>query len=395
MQILTSQLDPVRAASGTWQQQMKWAVRDAKSLRNALGLPEDLKTSEIAAKQFPVFVPLPFLQRIEPKNTADPLLRQVLPVPQEEESPVEFVEDPLDEANATLSPGLLQKYESRVLMVTTGACAIHCRYCFRRNFPYDESPISADQWKPAIDQISADPNIDEVILSGGDPLTLVDQKLAELVGQIDAIPHIKRLRIHTRLPIMIPQRITADLVQILAEFSGQSVVVVHSNHANEFDGQVDSAIAKLKTAGVLVLNQSVLLKGVNDNAQTLVSLSHRLLDAGILPYYLHQIDRIQGVSHFEVPRERGLEIIAQMRAKLPGYAVPRYVKEEPGEPNKTVWGLTIEFLKLPAKKTFTAAESLQTKLQHRGDQAVQMILGCFGRRFAARRPDGPRSRGAN
>lgn len=337
MSILPSQLDPVRAASGTWQQQMKWAIRDTESLRSVLQLPDDLKTSKKAAEQFPVFVPLPYLRRIELQNPADPLLRQVLPLLQEEETTAGFGEDPLDEANATLRPGLLQKYDSRVLLVTTGACAIHCRYCFRRNFPYSQSPATVDQWQPAIDQIAAAPDVDEVILSGGDPLTLVDEKLATLTAQIASIPHIKRLRIHTRLPIMIPQRITDGLTRLLSEFSGQAIVVVHSNHANEFDPAVDAAIKKLKAAGVLVLNQSVLLKGVNDNADSLISLSQRLLDAGILPYYLHQLDRVQGVAHFEVPRKRGMELIAAMRAKLPGYAVPRYVKEEPGQPNKTVW----------------------------------------------------------
>jgi EF-P beta-lysylation protein EpmB len=337
MPILTSQLDPVRAASGTWQQQMKWAIRDIKSLRSALKLPPEVKTSQPAAQQFPVFVPLPFLNRIEPQNAADPLLRQVLPLIQEEESPPGFGNDPLEESSATLSPGLLQKYDSRVLLVTTGACAIHCRYCFRRSFPYSDSPSSAEQWQPAIDQIAADPKIDEVILSGGDPLTMVDEKLTALVGQIQSIPHIKRLRIHTRLPIMIPQRITDCLTETLSNFSGQTVVVLHSNHANEFDANVDSAIAKLKATGSIVLNQSVLLRGVNDSIQALVSLSHRLLDSGVLPYYLHQLDRVQGVAHFEVPRERGMELITQMRASLPGYAVPRYVKEEPGHPNKTVW----------------------------------------------------------
>lgn len=337
MQILTSQLDPVRAASGTWQQQMKWAIRDIKSLRSSLKLPQEVETSLKAAQQFPVFVPLPFLSRIEPQNPADPLLRQVLPLLQEEDTPPGFGNDPLEESNATLRPGLLQKYQSRVLLVTTGACAIHCRYCFRRNFPYSDSPAMTEQWQPAIDQIAADPKIDEVILSGGDPLTMVDEKLSELVAQIQSIPHIKRLRIHTRLPIMIPQRITDALAEILLNFAGQTVVVVHSNHANEFDASVDTAIEKLKATGALLLNQSVLLRGVNDSAEALVSLSHRLLSAGILPYYLHQLDRVQGVAHFEVPRERGMDLIAKMRSMLPGYAVPRYVKEEPGHPNKTVW----------------------------------------------------------
>jgi EF-P beta-lysylation protein EpmB len=337
MTILTSHLDPVRAASGTWQQQMKWAVRDAVTLKTALQLPENTSISQKAADQFPVFVPLPFLQRIAPGDPDDPLLRQVLPVCDEENSPAEFSDDPLQEAESTLVPGLLKKYQSRALLVTTGACAVHCRYCFRRNFPYGDSPTSAKQWLPAIKKIAADRAIDEVILSGGDPLTLVDESIAELVDQVGSIEHVKRLRFHTRLPIMIPQRITVRLIDLISNFSGQVVVVIHANHANEFDSQVDLAMAKLQSAGALLLNQSVLLRGINDSAEALTSLSQRLLDANVLPYYLHQLDRVTGVAHFEVPRERGIKLIAQMRAALPGYAVPRYVKEEPGQPNKTVW----------------------------------------------------------
>jgi EF-P beta-lysylation protein EpmB len=337
MPILTAQFDPVRAVSGTWQQQMKWAIRDTQALCQILELPENIDIGAAATKQFPVFVPLPFLQRIQRKNIDDPLLRQVLPISAEDNTLVGFSTDPLEESSATLTPGLLQKYKSRVLMVTTGACAIHCRYCFRRNFPYSESPGSMEQWLPAIEKIKAADEVNEVILSGGDPLTLVDDRLISLIDAIEAIPHIKRIRFHTRLPIMIPQRITDGLLDRLRRYRGQVIFVIHSNHANEIDDAVASSLLKLKSAGVTLLNQSVLLRGVNNDIDSLVNLSERLIDCGVLPYYLHQLDRVTGVAHFEVPRERGLELISQMRSRLPGYAVPRYVKEEPGEPSKTVW----------------------------------------------------------
>ena len=337
MKILTAQIDPVRAASGTWQQQMKWAIRDSQTLRRAVGLPESEENQPKAASQFPVFAPLPFVSRIRTNDIDDPLLKQILPVAVEDEQLAGFQKDPLQEAEATLTPGLLQKYQNRVLLVTTGACAIHCRYCFRREFPYNESPTSPNQWEPAIKRIQADTSIDEVILSGGDPLTIVDDNLIVLIDRLEVISHVKRLRFHTRLPIMIPQRVTDALTERLQRFDGQVLMVIHSNHANEIDSHVSAALASLKTAGVTLLNQSVLLRGVNDDVESLVSLSNRLLDVGVLPYYLHQLDRVTGVGHFEVARERGMHLIAEMRKRLSGYAVPRYVKEEPGEPNKTVW----------------------------------------------------------
>lgn len=337
MEILTSQHDSVRAASGSWQQQMKWAVRDLESLRQCLELPENSDLGAAATKHFPVFVPRPFLSRMERGNVDDPLLRQVLPLPSEDASPDRFTVDPLDEAAATLTPGLLQKYEGRVLLVTTGACAIHCRYCFRRHFPYSEAPSSLDQWLPAIEKIRQDTSIEEVILSGGDPLTIVDATLTSLVEKLSAIQHISRIRIHTRLPIMIPQRITDELLAMIRNYSGQSIIVIHANHENEFDDDVDEALSKLRAAGATLLNQTVLLRGVNDSADSLIALSKRLMKANVLPYYLHQLDPITGTSHFEVNRERGRELIAKMRASLPGYAVPRYVKELAGENSKTIW----------------------------------------------------------
>jgi EF-P beta-lysylation protein EpmB len=219
-------------------------------------------------------------------------------------------------------------------MVTTGACAVHCRYCFRRHFPYDEGPRSLADWEPAIRQIESDTSIEEVILSGGDPLTLVDEMLARLGERISRIEHVERLRIHTRLPIVIPQRATNSLIDWLAGTRLAPIVVIHANHPAEIDGDVAAALGKLVDAGVPVLNQAVLLRGVNDDADVLVDLSRRLVNLRVMPYYLHQLDRVVGAAHFEVPIERGREIMRQLEARLPGYAVPRYVQEIPGRHHK-------------------------------------------------------------
>jgi EF-P beta-lysylation protein EpmB len=269
-------------------------------------------------------------------ESADPLLRQVLPIESELLSPQGFTADPVGDESATLSAGLLRKYSSRALLVTTGACAVHCRYCFRRHFPYSESPRSPDDWQPAIDRIAVDRSIDEVILSGGDPLMLVDEHLAELARHLAEVPHLRRLRVHTRLPIMIPQRVTDELLGWLRGTRLAPIMVVHANHAQEIDEPTAAALARLINAGIPVLNQSVLLAGVNDSAAALIDLSRRLIDLRVMPYYLHQLDRVQGAAHFEVPIERGLELTEQMRAALPGYAVPRYVQEVAGEANKVV-----------------------------------------------------------
>ncbi len=340
MTILTTDPDFVRAETGSWQQQMKVAVRTVSELLERLNLPANQGRGQIksvkAVEQFPVFVPLPFLRRIEPGNPADPLLRQVLPVVAEDIVSPGYQADPLGESEATLTPGLLQKYDGRVLLVTTGACAVNCRYCFRRHFPYQESPSSTTQWQPALDQIANDPTLQEVILSGGDPLTLVDERLEKLIERLDDVEQLRRLRIHTRLPIMIPQRITDRLLEMLSGTRLKTVMVIHSNHANEIDADVQSSLANIRNAGILLLNQSVLLRGVNDHAATLADLSNRLLDCGVLPYYLHKNDPVSGTSHFEVTVERAVEIIEQLRAQLPGYAVPRLVQEIAGQPNKTV-----------------------------------------------------------
>ena len=288
---------------------------------------------------FPLFAPLEYIRRMQPGDPGDPLLRQVLPVARELDDVPGYLADPVDDTAATRRPGLLQKYPGRVLIVATPTCAVHCRYCFRRHFDYDTTPRTMDDWQPALDQISGDPTIQEVVLSGGDPLTLPDARLEWLIERLQSIPHLRRLRLHTRLPIVIPQRVTDELVTCLRATRLTPVVVVHANHAAELDEDVAQALAQLVDAGIPVLNQSVLLRGVNDAADTLIALSLRLLDLRVLPYYLHQLDQVAGAAHFHVPIERGRELIAAMRCQLPGYAVPRYVREEPGRASKTLLSL--------------------------------------------------------
>jgi EF-P beta-lysylation protein EpmB len=259
----------------------------------------------------------------------------VLPLAEEEADVPGFTADPLAESAAQWAPGLLKKYAGRVLMVTTGACAVHCRYCFRRHFPYQDAPRSLEGWSESMARIESDESIQEVLLSGGDPLTIVDETLAELANRLAEIPHLARIRIHTRLPIVIPQRVCDRLLAWLCGTRLRGIVVVHANHPAEIDDAVAAVLTRLVQAGVPVLNQSVLLRGVNDDWQTLYRLSQRLIDLGVMPYYLHQLDRVAGAAHFEVPEERGRAIIRELCARLPGYAVPRYVRETPGEPGKT------------------------------------------------------------
>jgi L-lysine 2,3-aminomutase len=331
-------------------------VRDPRQLCELLDLPAELVPAAIrAAEQFPLFVPRPYLNRMERGNPRDPLLRQVLPLADELSSPPEFTPDPVGDLAAQQVPGMLQKYQGRVLLVTTGACAVHCRYCFRRHFPYSSAaqnsvgatgkrslPVegleadstSSAPWQSAVDAIAADDSLHEVILSGGDPLVLVDSVLADLAERLAAIPHLRRLRIHTRLPLMIPQRVDTALLGWLRGTRLAPVMVIHANHPAELQGSAAAAVERLVDAGVPVLNQSVLLAGVNDDIETLAALSERLVDLRAMPYYLHQLDRVKGAAHFEVPIARGLELIAELRRRLPGYAVPRYVQEVTGQPHK-------------------------------------------------------------
>jgi EF-P beta-lysylation protein EpmB len=316
---------------------MKDAVRDVDELCRLLDLPSDFASAaKEASRQFRLFVPRGFVARMRPGDPADPLLRQVLPIAAEMDTVTSFTVDPVRDDLAERQPGLLQKYAGRVLLITTGTCAIHCRYCFRRHFPYDDTPRSLADWQPAIDEITADETIHEVILSGGDPLTLVDSTLSELIDSLAGISHLKRLRIHTRLPIVIPERVTVDLVDMLRDCRLTPVVVIHANHANELDGHVAAALVRLSEAGIVLLNQAVLLAGVNDSVEVQTALCERLIDLRVIPYYLHQLDRVAGAAHFEVPVAEGRQVIRQLRERLPGYAVPRYAAEVPGAHSKTV-----------------------------------------------------------
>jgi EF-P beta-lysylation protein EpmB len=249
-----------------------------------------------------------------------------------------YFQDPVGDHLAVTSPGMLQKYQGRALLVTTGACAVHCRYCFRRHFPYADSNPLASQWQQTIEQIQHDQSINEVILSGGDPLSLSDDKLSRLVEDLSAIPHLKRLRIHTRLPVVLPERIDERLLAWLQRCPLKVVMVIHANHANEIDNDAELALASLQKAGCQLLNQAVLLKGVNDSAAALVALSERLSEVDVMPYYLHLLDKVAGAQHFDVPEQEALELIAAIRTQLPGYLVPRLVREIQGEASKTVIG---------------------------------------------------------
>jgi EF-P beta-lysylation protein EpmB len=314
---------------------MKDAVRDVDELCRLLELADDFaERAREAAGQFPLFVPRGFVARMRAGDPHDPLLRQVLPVAEEMKGAPGFVADPVDDAAAIRRAGLLQKYHGRVLLVTTGTCAVHCRYCFRRHFSYEESPRTLADWEPAVDEIAADETIREVILSGGDPLTLVDRALRELIDEIAEISHVRRLRIHTRLPIVIPERVTDDFVASLRGSRLTPIVVVHANHANELDVDVAAALAKLSGAGIMLLNQAVLLAGVNDTVEDQAALCERLVNLRVMPYYLHQLDRVAGAAHFEAPTHVGHRIVDELRAILPGYAVPRYVQEVPGADSK-------------------------------------------------------------
>jgi L-lysine 2,3-aminomutase len=331
------ELFPRAKRSGApWKKALAEAIRDPDELIDILGLSDLLRPgARLAAQKFPFVVPRGFVSRMRRGDARDPLLLQVLPLGVEEESPDGFGPDPLREAEATVLPGLLKKYEGRVLLVAAGNCAINCRYCFRREFPYDETPRGLEAWRPAIERITADPTVTEVILSGGDPLVLSDATLEGLAQELAAIPHLKRLRVHSRLPIVLPERVNPDLLGWLTGTRLTPVMVVHSNHPAEVDGACAAALSDLVDGGILVLNQSVLLRGVNDSADTLARLSERLVELRVLPYYLHQLDPVRGAAHFHVDEARGLEIVRDLRRRLPGYAVPRYVRETPGAEGKT------------------------------------------------------------
>jgi EF-P beta-lysylation protein EpmB len=320
-----------------WQRELAEAVRDPDELCEMLGLdPRIAVEARAAGGDFPFLVPRSFVARMTPGDPADPLLVQVLPRFRESEPADGYTADPLDERGALAAPGLVQKYAGRVLLLATGGCAVHCRYCFRREFPYADSGANRAGLEAALQAVAADTTIREVILSGGDPLLLDDERLSQIVARLEGMPHVLRLRIHTRLPIVLPSRVTDELVSLLGATRLTVAMVVHANHPAELDAEVAGAVARLAAGRILLFNQAVLLAGVNDAVATLAGLSERLLDLGIVPYYLHLLDRVRGTAHFEVGEARARELHDALRASLPGYAVPRLAREVPGEPAK-VW----------------------------------------------------------
>jgi L-lysine 2,3-aminomutase len=288
---------------------------------------------------FPFLVTRPFAMKMSKGDWLDPLLAQVLPLEQEKEPVAGFVLDAVGDGKALCAPGLLHKYANRVLVMPTSLCAIHCRYCFRRHFGYADLPKTQDAWQPAWDFLSssAGQSIEEVILSGGDPLSLDNRRLEQFFEKIQKHSQVQTIRLHSRYPIVLPSRLDEGFLDLMARtLASRSVVmVVHSNHAQEWDEVARETMHKLQSVGVLVLNQSVLLKGINDSVQALADLSQALIRAGVLPYYLHLLDRVQGVSHFEVAETQALRLVEELRRKLQGYAVPKLVREIPGEPYKT------------------------------------------------------------
>lgn len=313
---------------------MREAVRDVAELKRLLGLPADALADFADDAAFPLLVPRGFVARMRQGDSSDPLLRQVLPLSAEQRAVDGYGPDPLREQEIA-ADGLLKKYAGRALLIASGACPVHCRYCFRRSFPYQSQLAARADWSAALAELSTSGDIEEVILSGGDPLSLANRRVAALLGALESIPSIRRVRIHTRFPIMLPERVDSELCRLLAETSLQTVVVVHANHGREIDAAVASALLALKPNVDMLLNQSVLLSGINDSAATLAELSERLFASGTLPYYLHLLDPVAGAAHFAVDENAAIDLMKDLRARLPGYLVPRLVREVPGELSKT------------------------------------------------------------
>ncbi|WP_339867008.1 EF-P beta-lysylation protein EpmB [Pseudohongiella nitratireducens] len=324
------------AKETSWQRQLSDLITDPAELLSMLNLsPGDYPVPDDILATFPLKVPRAFVSRMRPGDPLDPLLRQILPIMEEGDDTPGFTIDPLSEADFNPQAGILHKYQGRILVLAAPHCAIHCRYCFRRHFPYDENIPGRAHWEESLKWLADRPDIREVIYSGGDPLAANDRHLAWLTKRISEIPHIRRLRIHTRTPVVIPARVNESLLTWLNDCQLQKVMVVHINHAQEIDAEVAQALQKLRNANVTLLNQSVLLKGINDNVDALEALSESLSAAGVLPYYLHMLDRVQGVAHFNVSDDRAFALMDKLKARLPGFLVPSLVREEPGETSKT------------------------------------------------------------
>jgi EF-P beta-lysylation protein EpmB len=314
-----------------WRGQLREAVRDPVALLYELGLDSD---DVPTASRFPMLVPRPFIARMRRGDRHDPLLLQVLPDRGEFRRAAGYTDDPVGDRHSSAARGVLHKYRGRVLLVTTGACAVHCRYCFRQAFPYSSEHAGTARWRAALDYIAGEPDIEEVILSGGDPLMLSTARLRELTDRLARIPHLRRFRIHTRLPVILPERVTDDLLEWLGSLRWPCVMVIHANHAREFDVSVAAGLEKIRARGVHVLNQAVLLAGVNDSERRLADLMRSSFEAGALPYYLHMLDAVSGAQRFESSDREALEMMDGLRRELSGYLVPRLVRERSGEPYK-------------------------------------------------------------
>jgi EF-P beta-lysylation protein EpmB len=326
---------PQPAPLPDWRQSLRDAVTDPRELLELAGLPQLADTLPAGAAGFALKVPRGFVARMCPGDPRDPLLLQVLPQLAELQDAPGFMDDAVGDLDAVRAHGVLHKYAGRALLIAAGSCAVNCRYCFRRHFPYAEELAATHAWREAVDCLAGDDSIREVILSGGDPLVLSTRKLTDLTDALRGVPHVLRLRIHSRLPVVLPERVDDAFCAWLSALPLQRVVVLHANHPNELDAGVQAACTRLREAGATLLNQSVLLRGVNDDASALAELSERLFACGVLPYYLHQLDRVRGTAHFEVPDAGARELVEALRARLPGYLVPRLVRELPGEGAKT------------------------------------------------------------
>lgn len=326
----------VLPASSRWQQQLAQAVTDAGELLKLLQLePHTYPHFSLEQQPFNLKVPRAYIAKMQRGNPQDPLLLQVMTQSGELLPSPGYSHDPVGDLRASKVSGLLHKYQGRVLLITTGACAVHCRYCFRRHFPYQQQQAGREQWSAALEYIRNDTSINEVILSGGDPLVLSDDRLAELLAQLEQIPHLTRLRIHSRLPVVLPQRITGSLINLLSASRFRVCLVIHANHANEIAEAETAVLRQLQSAGVMLLNQAVLLKNVNHQLQQQIDLSEALYSAGVLPYYLHLLDAVEGAAHFDVEFQQAKQLIRRMRESLPGFMIPRLVREIAGEKSKT------------------------------------------------------------
>ena len=340
--MITASVHTRHLETRTWQQELAEAITSPEELAAALGLsPRAFAGALEAGRRFRLRVPRSFVARMRPGDLSDPLLRQILPVGAELADDAAYGDDPVGERSALRAPALLQKYRGRALLITTPTCAVHCRYCFRREFPYAEQGGDAPRWSEALAEIAVDASLEEIILSGGDPLSLSNARLDNLTRALAAIPHVRRIRVHTRQPVVLPSRVDDGLLQWLRTSTLPMVIVLHVNHPNELDGELTEACAKLRATGATLLNQSVLLAGINDEVDVLADLSRRLFAAGVLPYYLHALDRVRGAAHFAVPDQRAQALAGQLAARLPGYLVPRLVREVAGAPAKVVLGPTI------------------------------------------------------